>query len=222
MSFWPSRVKSEIRYFIKTCLVLPREAKLTVYSYDPLSHRNKARLKAWIVSARIKIKNKFHRIFSDYHISTVLFTVKPVFNTTWEIGTTWELRPATSVARPIQHIKIDLRNKTTSELRTVFDSLLGVPNSQVPLYFISLFQTCNFLFICRCDRLVNQFSREPLYQFIQLWCIQFHIKQQKKIKSSYVLRQNTTYDLNNTLSNNLRLQHMERNVNKMQIWSIYH
>ena len=29
---------------------------------------------------------------------------------------------------------MDLRNKTTSEFRTVFGSPLGVPNSQVPLY----------------------------------------------------------------------------------------
>ena len=32
------------------------------------------------------------------------------------------------------YIEMDLRNKTTSEFRTVFDSPLGVPNSQVPLY----------------------------------------------------------------------------------------
>ncbi len=31
---------------------------------------------------------------------------------------------------------MDLRNKTTSELRTVFHNPLGVPNSHVPLYFI--------------------------------------------------------------------------------------
>ncbi len=35
---------------------------------------------------------------------------------------------------PIQHIEMDLRNKTTSEFRTVFHSPLGVPNSQVSLY----------------------------------------------------------------------------------------
>ncbi len=50
--------------------------------------------------------------------------------------TTWELRAATPVPRPIQYIEIDLRNKTTSEFRTVFHSPLGVPNSQVPLYVI--------------------------------------------------------------------------------------
>ncbi len=61
-------------------------------------------------------------------------TVKPVFKTTWEIGTTWELRTATSVPRSIQHIEMDLGNKTTSEFRTVLDSPLGVPNSQAPLY----------------------------------------------------------------------------------------
>ncbi len=35
---------------------------------------------------------------------------------------------------PIQYIEMDLRNKTTSEFRTVFHSPLGVPSSQVPLY----------------------------------------------------------------------------------------
>ena len=62
-------------------------------------------------------------------------TVKPVFATTWEIGTTWELRTATPVIRPIQYTQMDLRNGTTSELNTVFRSPLGVPNSQVSLYF---------------------------------------------------------------------------------------
>ncbi len=54
--------------------------------------------------------------------------------TTWEIGTTWELRTVTSVPRHIQYIEIELGNKTTSEFRTAFHSPLGVPNSQVPLY----------------------------------------------------------------------------------------
>ncbi len=63
-------------------------------------------------------------------------TVKTVFKTTWEIGTAWELRAATSVPRSIQYIEMDLRNKTTSEFRAVFDSPLGVPNSQVPLYIV--------------------------------------------------------------------------------------
>ncbi len=36
----------------------------------------------------------------------------------WEIGPTWELRTATPVPRPIQYTEMDLRNKTTSELRT--------------------------------------------------------------------------------------------------------
>ncbi len=60
-------------------------------------------------------------------------TAKPVFKTTREIGTTWELRTATPVPRPIQDIETDLRNKTTSEFRTVFHSPLGDPNSQVSL-----------------------------------------------------------------------------------------
>ncbi len=53
-------------------------------------------------------------------------TVKPVFKTTWEIGTTWELRAATPVPRSIQYIEMDLRNKTTSEFGTVFHSPFGV------------------------------------------------------------------------------------------------
>ncbi len=60
--------------------------------------------------------------------------MKPVFKTTREIGTTWELRIATSVRKSIHYIEMDSRNKTTSEFRTVLDSPLGVPNSQVPLY----------------------------------------------------------------------------------------
>ncbi len=63
-------------------------------------------------------------------------TVKPVFKSTWEIGTTWELRTATLVPVSIRHTEMDLRNKTTAEFRTVLDSPLGVPNSQVPLYFL--------------------------------------------------------------------------------------
>ena len=65
-----------------------------------------------------------------------VYTVKPVFKTTWEIGTTLELRTVTSVPRHIQYIATDLRKKTTSEFRTVFHSPLGVPNSQVSLYII--------------------------------------------------------------------------------------
>ncbi len=68
-------------------------------------------------------------------------TVKPVFKTTWEIGTTRELRTATSVPRSIHYIEMDLRTKSTSEFRTVLDSPLGVPNSQVPLYIWWNWQT---------------------------------------------------------------------------------
>ncbi len=52
----------------------------------------------------------------------------------WKIGTAWELRTAASIPMPIQYIEMDLRNKTTSEFRAVFDSPLGIPNSQVSLY----------------------------------------------------------------------------------------
>ncbi len=34
---------------------------------------------------------------------TFIYTVKPAFKTTWEIGTTWGLRTATPVPRPIQY-----------------------------------------------------------------------------------------------------------------------
>ncbi len=61
------------------------------------------------------------------------YTVKPVFKTTSEIGTTRELRTAIPVPRTIQYTEINLRNKTTSKFRTVFHSPLGVPNSQVQL-----------------------------------------------------------------------------------------
>ncbi len=65
-----------------------------------------------------------------------VFTVRPVFKTTWKIRTTWELRSTTSVPIPIQYIIVMvLRNKTTTEVRTVFDSPLGVLTSQLLLYF---------------------------------------------------------------------------------------
>ncbi len=67
-----------------------------------------------------------------------LNTVKPVFKTTRGIGTTWELRTATPVPRSTYYIEIDLRNKTTPEFRTGFDSPLGVPNSQIPLYILAV------------------------------------------------------------------------------------
>ena len=69
-------------------------------------------------------------------------TVKPVFKTTWEIGTTWQLRTSTGVPSPIQYMEMDLRNQTTSEFRIIFYSPLGVPNLQVSLYiFYRRFQT---------------------------------------------------------------------------------
>ncbi len=63
-------------------------------------------------------------------------TVKPAFKTTWEIGTTLELRTDTSVPMPIHYIETHLINKTTSEFRTVLHSPFGVSNSQVSLYVI--------------------------------------------------------------------------------------
>ncbi len=36
--------------------------------------------------------------------------------------------------RSIDYIEMDLRNKTTSEFRTVFDSPFGASNSPVPVY----------------------------------------------------------------------------------------
>ncbi len=81
-----------------------------------------------------RVRNSQHSLVS-YSIRQS-HTVKPVFKTTWEIGTPWELRTATSVPRCIQYVEMDLRNKTTSEIRTVFLSPLGVPNSQVALYIV--------------------------------------------------------------------------------------
>ncbi len=75
----------------------------------------------------------WYSIFTKCHLTSYQDTVKPVFTTTWEIRTTWELRTTTLVPRPIHHIDMDLRNKTTSEFRTVLDSPLRVPNSQVSL-----------------------------------------------------------------------------------------
>ncbi len=72
----------------------------------------------WFVSVvQVHITNKSHRIClytcsawlnnahqhtSSMPVFTRTTTVKPVFKTTWEIGTTWELRTATSVPMPIQ------------------------------------------------------------------------------------------------------------------------
>ncbi len=71
---------------------------------------------------------------TDREMDLLLNIVKSVFKATWEIVTTWELRTTTSVPRLIQYIEMDLRNKTTSEFRTVFHSPVVVPNSQVTLY----------------------------------------------------------------------------------------
>ena len=96
-------------------------------------------------------------------------TVKPVFKTTWEVGTTWELRTATLAPRPTQDIEIELRNTTTSEFMTVFHSPLGVPNSQVPLYYATetswlarLFWRCVYVHAGLCwyaDRRFHSWKR---------------------------------------------------------------
>ncbi len=91
---------------------------------------------AVISNGAVEVPTKESRQRKD-KICEILTTVKPVFKTTWEIGATWELRTATSVPRSMQHIEMDLRNKTTSEFRTVLDSPFGVPNSQVPLYLFN-------------------------------------------------------------------------------------
>ena len=67
-------------------------------------------------------------------------TVKPVFKTIWEIGTTWELRTATSIPRSIlnHYTEMDLKNKTTPEFKTVCGSPLSVPTSEIPLYLQKL------------------------------------------------------------------------------------
>ncbi len=94
-------------------------------------------------------------------------TVKPVFKTTWEIETTWELGTVTSVPSSIHYIENDLRNKTTSEFRTVFDSTLGVPNSQVSLYysqhcFLSLSTRSNNTPLLELQRTRTQTRSGPL------------------------------------------------------------
>ncbi len=118
--------------------------------------RNRAWFRAAVLNFRVirvflgMLKSKFHcaqnnfiASLEDYLMSLWIsrfcpclfrITVKPIFKTTWEIGTTWELRTATSVPRSIYYIEMDLRNKTISKFRTVFGSPLSVPNSQVPLY----------------------------------------------------------------------------------------
>ncbi len=36
-------------------------------------------------------------------------------------------------------METDLGNKTTSEFRTIFHSPLGLPNSEVPLYYVEYY-----------------------------------------------------------------------------------
>ena len=59
-------------------------------------------------------QDKHNSLTFAYLVDVSQYTVKPVFKTIWEIGTTWELRTATSVPRSIHYIEMDLRNKTTS------------------------------------------------------------------------------------------------------------
>ena len=95
----------------------------------------------------------YYKLYTDkLHIqgNEVTITVKPVFKDTWEIGTTWELRTATSVPRSIHYIGIDLKNKTTSEFRTIFDSPLGVPNYQASLYKQFISQHLHRTLVCQC------------------------------------------------------------------------
>ncbi len=81
-----------------------------------------------------RLTDEYNSLYGADLEGGTLYTVKPVFKTTWEIGTTWELRTTTSAPRPIQYTEMDLRNKTSSEFRTDFHSPLGVSNSYVPLY----------------------------------------------------------------------------------------
>ncbi len=39
----------------------------------------------------------------------------------------------------IHYMEMDLRNKTTSEIRTLFDSPLSVPNSEIARYMYQYF-----------------------------------------------------------------------------------
>ncbi len=63
-----------------------------------------------------------------YKFSELVYSETCLYDHLRKIGTTWELRTATLVPRSIHYIEIDLRNKTISEFRTVFDSDgLGCP-----------------------------------------------------------------------------------------------
>ncbi len=95
--------------------------------------------------------------------SQLLFcdTVKSVFKTTSEIGTIWELRAATSVPSPIQYTEMDLKNKTTSEFRTVFT----VPwVSLIPRFH------CIYFYFSMCDHIathsVVQLRRRGVYNHL--------------------------------------------------------
>ena len=81
-------------------------------------------------------------VWSIFPVALVQWNLR-MFATTWEIGTTWQLRTATAVPKSIQYTEMDLRNNTTSEWRTVFHSPLGVPNSWIPRFHcIPLKLTC--------------------------------------------------------------------------------
>ncbi len=64
---------------------------------------------------------------------------------------------------------MNLRNKTTLEFRTVFDSPLGVPNSQVSLYMyvgtFAVIRNCRFstiqLYYFRCDLMLKRSTILP-------------------------------------------------------------
>ncbi len=82
----------------------------------------------WSINYELTWTMNWHWALTD------TITLKPVFKITWEIGTSGQLRTATSVRSHIQYVEMDLRNKSTSECRIPFLSPLGVPNYQVSLY----------------------------------------------------------------------------------------
>ncbi len=67
---------------------------------------------------------------------------------------------------PIQCIEMDLRNKTTSEFRTVSHGPLGVPNFEVPLYLIDLY---GGLFTLPSDLHTLGLGKESLDRYINRW-----------------------------------------------------
>ncbi len=66
----------------------------------------------------------------------------------------------------IHYIEMDLRNKTISEFRTVSDSPLGVPNSQLPLYTAANYSCLRYKGLNKGDLEIDISRSLPTYDFI--------------------------------------------------------